>query len=547
MKTLFTVCILTFSFSLSGFSNNNLDSLLVELERTMNKRIVFDSAKKLRIENLKKLLKESNSTSLQNNYFLISEIIKEYEKYSFDKALIFIEKGLNIANTLNDDNLKKESQLKLAKLLVTSGRYKEAIDVLHEIERPELPEKLLDLYYYNYKEGYSGLSFYTTVSNSKESYSNLYKIYQDSLQLRLTPNSNESLALIEKEFRDNREIKKALEINSKRLSKVALGTPNYSLITFERSLLYGLNKNTNEQKKYLILSAISDIRASVKDNASLTELAMILFDEGNIERAHDFIDFSVEDAEMYNSRLRFVNISNKLSVISKAYEEKNLEQQNELKRLLTFISILVLFLVLTIIYIYQQIKKLSAARKELKKANDQLLSLNEKLSFTNSDLNRLYNELSDSDRIKEQYIGTFLNLYSDYINKLDTYRKMVRNYLVSNKTKTLLELTKSKQLVDNELNIFYENFDKSFLHIYPNFVESINKLLKEDQQITLKDEQSLNTELRIFALIRLGITSSTKISKILRYSVNTIYNYRVKVKNNAKNRDTFEDSVKRTS
>ncbi|GAA4958432.1 DUF6377 domain-containing protein [Algibacter aquimarinus] len=545
MKTLLTACILTFSFSLSGFSYNNLDSLLVELERTMSKRAVFDNAKKLRIENLEKLLKESDSTSLQNNYFLVSEIIKEYEKYSFDKALIFIEKGLNIANTLNDDNLKKESQLKLAKLLVTSGRYKEAIDVLHEIERHLLPKKLLDLYYYNYKEAYSGLSFYTTVSNSKQSYSKLYKVYQDSLQQQLAPNSNESLALIEKEFRDNREIEKALEINSKRLSKVALGTPNYSLITFERSLLYGLNSNTNEQKKFLILSAISDIKASVKDNASLTELAMILFDEGNIESAHDFIDFSVEDAEMYNSRLRFVNISNKFSVISKAYEEKNLEQQNELKKLLVFISILVLFLVLTIIYIYQQIKKLSAARKELKKANDQLLSLNEKLSFTNSDLNRLYSELSDIDRIKEQYIGTFLNLYSDYINKLDTYRKMVRKYIVSNKTKALLELTKSKQLIDNELNLFYENFDKSFLHIYPNFVNEVNNLLKEDQQIILKEEESLNTELRILALIRLGITNSAKISKILRYSVNTIYNYRVRVKNNAKQRNTFEDEVKK--
>lgn len=511
----------------------------------MSKRAVFDNAKKLRIENLVKLLKESDSTSLQNNYFLVSEIIKEYEKYSFDKALIFIEKGLNIANTLNDDNLKKESQLKLAKLLVTSGRYKEAIDVLHEIERHLLPKKLLDLYYYNYKEAYSGLSFYTTVSNSKQSYSKLYKVYQDSLQQQLAPNSNESLALIEKEFRDNREIEKALEINSKRLSKVALGTPNYSLITFERSLLYGLNSNTNEQKKFLILSAISDIKASVKDNASLTELAMILFDEGNIESAHDFIDFSVEDAEMYNSRLRFVNISNKFSVISKAYEEKNLEQQNELKKLLVFISILVLFLVLTIIYIYQQIKKLSAARKELKKANDQLLSLNEKLSFTNSDLNRLYSELSDIDRIKEQYIGTFLNLYSDYINKLDTYRKMVRKYIVSNKTKALLELTKSKQLIDNELNLFYENFDKSFLHIYPNFVNEVNNLLKEDQQIILKEEESLNTELRILALIRLGITNSAKISKILRYSVNTIYNYRVRVKNNAKQRNTFEDEVKK--
>ena len=204
-------------------------------------------------------------------------------------------------------------------------------------------------------------------------------------------------------------------------------------------------------------------------------------------------------------------------------------------------------LILTICYIYQQIKKLSAARKSLKQANLQLKDLNSKLKFTNEDLNRLYNELSNSDKIKEQYVGMFLNLYSDYINKLDTYRKMVRKYIVANKTNALLDLTKSKQLIGNELNIFYQNFDKSFLHIYPNFVEDFNTLLKEEHRIVLKEKQTLNTELRIFALIRLGITNSSKISKILRYSVNTIYNYRVKVKNGAIDRNTFETTVKNIS
>lgn len=510
----------------------------------MKERSKYDAAKELRINNLQKLLKDENAT-LENKYFLLSKIIKEFEKYNFDKALYYIEESIALSQNLSKQGLIKEIKLKLANLLITSGRYKEAIDVLSEIRRKEVPENLLNSFYYNYKEVYSGLSFYTSVKKNKEDYSNLYSIYQDSLSHRLIPNSNEALALLEKRFRDQRNIERALEINSKRLSRVKLASPEYSLITFERSLLFELTNNTEKQKEFLILSAISDIQASVKDNASLTELAMIFFKEGDIERAYNYIDFSVQDADMYNSRLRFVNISNKLSVISKAFEERNLEQKSELKKMLIYISILVLFLLATIFYIYRQIKKLSHARKGLKKANDQLKELNDRLSFTNGDLNRLYNELSDSDRIKEQYIGTFLNLYSDYINKLDTYRKMVRKYIVSNKTNALLELTKSKQLIDNELNIFYENFDKSFLHIYPNFVEEINKLLKDDEQITLKDDNTLNTELRIFALIRLGITNSAKISKILRYSVNTIYNYRVKIKNSAKNRNEFENFVRK--
>lgn len=529
-----------------AIGQTELNSLLLKLDEAMNKRDVYDTSKNLRISNLEELLNEEN-ISLENKYFLTNKIIGEYEKYSFDSALDYIEQNIGVAKQIGNINFEKESRLKLAKLLVTSGRYKEAIDVLNEIQRRELPEKLLNLYYFSFKEGYSGLSFYTSVKRIKANYSQLYATYQDSLLQRLDQNSDESLALIEKGFRDQRAIENALKINAQRLSNVESGTPKYSLITFERSLLFELSGRIEEQKKFLILSAISDITASVKDNASLTVLAMIYFREGDIERAHRYIDFSVADAEKFNSKLRFVNISNTLSVISKAYEEKSLEQQKELKKMLVFISILALFLVITIIYIYRQIKRLSSARKSLKEANNQLQSLNEKLQFTNADLNRLYNELSDSDRIKEQYIGTFLNLYSDYINKLDTYRKMVRKYIVSNKTKSLLEMTKSKQLIDNELNIFYENFDKSFLHIYPNFVEQFNGLLQDDKQITIKDTNSLNTELRIFALIRLGISSSSKISKILRYSVNTIYNYRVKVKNNALNRNDFEDMVKKIS
>lgn len=505
---------------------------------------IYDSEKILRIENLKKLLKEEKAT-LQNKYFIISKIIDEYEKYSFDNALYYIEKSIGIAKAMNNDYLEKESKLKLTKLLVQSGRYKEAIDALHEIDRLYLSEKLLNNYYYNFKEGYSGLSFYTSVKKSKENYSFLYKAYQDSLTQRLGPDSDESLALMEKDLRDQRKLEQALEINSKRLNQVGTGTPLFSLITFERALLYELLNNTNKRKKNLIMSAISDIQSSVKDNASLTELAMIFLEEGDVDRAHKYIDFSVEDAEFYNSRLRYINISNKLSVISKAYEMRSQQQKEELKKMLVYISFLALFLLATIFLIYKQIQKLSTARKSLKNANKKLKTLNEKLSFTNADLKRLYNELSDSDKIKEHYIGTFLNLYSDYINKLDTYRKMVRKYIISNKTNSLLELTKSKQVIENELNIFYENFDKSFLHIYPHFVEQLNALLQDDKKIIINKEEGLNTELRIFALIRLGITNSSKISKILRYSVNTIYNYRVKVKNNAINRNEFENLIKK--
>ncbi len=315
---------------------------------------------------------------------------------------------------------------------------------------------------------------------------------------------------------------------------------------FNRSYMsYEVDGNRINQKKFLILSAISDIKSSIKDNASMANLAAIYFEEGDVERAHDYINYSFEDAKFYNSKLRFLDISNVLPVISKSYETINLIQSNKLKKQLIFISVLSLISMVALFFIFKQYRKIKLGREHLKTANLQLKDLNEKLSFTNNDLKRLYEELSAVDSIKEHYIGTFLNLYSEYIDKLDVYRKTVRKYIVTNKTNDLLELTKSKKIVEDELKIFYDNFDKSFLHIYPNFIKNFNELLKKEGKIIVKEEDTLTVELRIFALIRLGISNSAKIAKILRYSVNTIYNYRVKIKNSAIDRDEFENMVKK--
>lgn len=535
-------------FSNSIHANNELDSLLIVLEEEMLNQKKYDNLKEQRIDNLKKL-KSDNNITLENQYFINNKIILEYEYYSFDNALFYIEENISISEELNNNYFSKESSLKLAKLLAMSGRFKESIDVLNEIYRANIPRELLQEYYFNYQRCYSELNYYSIVKTTKQKYVNLFQAYKDSLNIeiaKLNPNSLHALALAEEHYRDKKEYVKALELNTKRLSQVKLGTRDYSMIAFERSYTYYdyLNERT-DQKKYLILSAISDIKASVKDNASLTTLAVILFEEGYVDKAHKYISFSFDDAKFYNSQLRFLNISNILPLISKSYEKQSTIQKTKLKQSLIFISVLFVILIGLLFYIFDQFKKLKIARNKLKSANNQLKDLNNQLSYTNKDLKRLYEELSASDRIKEQYIGTFLNLYSEYINKLDVYRKMVVKHLTTNKTNALLEFTKSKQVIESELKLFYSNFDESFLHIYPNFVQDMNALLKDDKKIVVKKGELLNTELRIYALIRLGITNSSKISKILRYSVNTIYNYRVKNRNGAINRDEFENMVKK--
>lgn len=506
-----------------------------------NKRF-YDQQKEERIKTLE--LKSLNAKNLKETYVIYNKIIKEYEYYKFDNELEYIEKNIEIAEKLEDSLYLNETKLMLSLLLVDTGRYKESIDALNEIDRQSLPKSLINNYYIAYKEGFSGLSYNTTVKRSKALYSQLYTAYQDSLYQRLDPSSEESLRLKEKQYRDSRQLDMGLAINTKRLDGLSIGSRDYSLVTFERSLLYELKNDREKQKQYLALSAISDIEASVKDNASIGTLAKILFTEGDIERAHNFINFSFDDAVFYNSQLRYVNIANNLPMITKAYNERSAKQREKLKNSLLFISLLAGFLSIAIYLVFKQIKKVSLAKNKLKNANEKLKDFNIKLNESNEGLKKLYLELSEVDKVKEKYIGTFLNLYSEYITKLDVYRKLVRKYVNANQTNALLELSKSKQFIDEELEIFNKNFDKSFLHIHPDFVSQVNKLLKGDEQIILADSSKLNTELRILALLKLGITSSSRIAKILRYSVNTIYNYRAAIKNSAKDKTKFEDMIK---
>ena len=537
-----------FLISSSLYSQKDVDELLVRLEVEMSKRDSYQKAKEQRIESLKILLSDKD-ISPENQYFITKKLITEYEYFSFNFSLFYIEENLALAKQIGNDFFIKESTLRLAKLLATSGRYDECINLLEEINPSTLTKELLCEYYIIFKRCYYELRTISSVKNITEKYNGLYQVYQNSLNSEIANLKKDSklyLEITEQNYRDEGKTKEALKVNTKRLSVAKIGTRDYAVITFYRSFMMAeIDGNNINQKKFLILSAISDIQASIKDNASLTNLAIILFAEGDVKRAHQYIDFSFEDAKFYNSKLRYLDISNVLPAISKSYENESKRQNNKLKKQLIFISLLSVILIIALIFIFKQFKKIKLGRESLKAANLQLRDLNEKLSFTNEDLKRLNEEISSVDAIKEHYIGTFLNLYSEYIDKLDVYRKTVHKYVITNKTKDLLELTKSKKIIESELKIFYDNFDKSFLHIYPTFIENFNKLLKEGEKIEVKEDDSLTVELRIFALIRLGITNSSKISKILRYSVNTIYNYRVKIRNIAINREEFEDMVKK--
>ncbi len=542
MKLLSGLCFLIFFIPQCVFATNEIDSLLNELEQTMNKREQYDNIKKTRISNIKELINKSG-VGIEQKFYLQNQLIEEFSTYTFDSTLYYITINLKLARVAKIPALINESNLKLARLLASSGRYLEAIDVLHDVNRKLLSDQLLIDYYTDFLRVYSDLSIYTPSTDNYNKYSNFSEIFADSLIAILDTCSDAYLSLLEKKYRDSRQLEKCEEVSIRRLTNVKPGFPSYSLIAFERSLVYGLQGKTELEKKYLILSAISDIKASIKDNASLTKLALILHKEKDIDRAHHYINFSFEDASFYNSKLRFIEISNILPVITEAYQLRSEKQQGKLKVYLVIISFLSIVLALAFIYIVRQMKKLAFARNDLQQVNKRLKNLNESLSEANYRLNDLNAELSETNHVKEHYIGNFLAICSDYIDKMDSFRKQVNKQIMAGKVEELFKSTKSRKLIEEETKAFYENFDSVFLHIYPNFVDKLNILLEEGEQIILKKDEMLNTELRIFALIRLGISDSSTIARLLRYSVNTIYNYRVKIKNKAISRDDFEEKV----
>jgi cell division protein FtsB len=274
-------------------------------------------------------------------------------------------------------------------------------------------------------------------------------------------------------------------------------------------------------------------------------LAQILFNEGNIDRAYTYIRFSWNKTAFYNARLRSLQTAGILSMIDKTYQIKIEKQNKKLQDSLIRISVLSLLLFAALVYIYLQMKKLSVARNNLQVANNRLKELNEELKQMNVCLQTTNLELSDSNLIKEEYIGRFIKLCSTYINKSDAYRRMVNKKIAAGQIAELLKTTHPQNTFEEEIKELYANFDTAFLHLFPGFVNKFNELLQKEYPIILKKGEMLNTKLRIFALIRLGIDDSSQIAELLHYSVNTIYNYRAKVKNKASVlRDDFERLVK---
>jgi hypothetical protein len=521
------------------------DSLIAVLDSNMAVREKYMEMKEMRIRSLKALAGKSD-LSPEQAYSINTLLYKEYVKYNFDSTLMYLNRNQSIAIFLKKTEWINETKFHIANLLAASGLYSESLKVLKSIAPDELTAAQKTDYYSGYQYVYAELSMYTVLKETADEYSAISKSYRDTLLTVLKPGSPEYLMLYMSYLLEKGDLAGGLKVNDELLTRTKTWTPEYAVYMFQRAIAYRMMGNSKNTEKYLILSAIADCRSAVKDNVSLTLLAIQLFDRKEIDRAYRYITYSLEDAKFYNSRLRYVEISKILPMISEAFQIKNARQTRQLRFYASLVTLMAALLVLAVVVMYIQMQKRSKTRADLHNANVQLNAVSQDLFNANAQLKALNHELVKSNHVKEEHIGFFLSLCSTYIDKLEDFRKMVHRKVSSGQYEDLYKLTKSAQFFDSELKEFYASFDNTFLHLFPGFVEEFNALLSEDERIVLKVDESLNTELRIFALIRLGITDSSKIASFLRYSVNTIYNYRTRVRNKALvPRDDFENRVRR--
>ena len=545
MKKNCLLCFLLFFSCYSAFAGESLDSLLNVLDKTIKEADTYVQIKENKLHELKREARKTAPLSIER-YHLNNAIYLEYKAYSSDSALHYLNENLLLARQLNDKERELKIQLELSYLLSSIGMYMEAADILNSIDRQTLPTSLLGHYYTCYEHVYSEAgAAQPRYKMFASRYVKLSHVYRDSMEVTLDSSSATYLWLRETQLREAGKYDEAMEFSDRRLAEASFGTPQYALVAYQRFRLFESMGKKDEHLYYLVLSAISDVRSAIKEQSSLMVLAQELHGKGDLKRAYDYINFSWEISQFYKTRLRsWMNIT-PLSMINGNYQDIIKQQNRELLIYITCVALLALLLVIALIYIYRQMKALSIAKKGLQEVNERLFSLNEELEEVNRHLRSTNLELSESNLIKEAYIARFFKLCSVYVDRLQAYRKLVNKKLQRGQVAELLKMTHlSNDIVTVEVQELYANFDSAFLHLFPNFVESLNALLLPDEQIVLKPDELLNTELRIFALIRLGIKDSSQIAELLHYSVNTIYNYRSRVKTKARvSRDDFEDLV----
>lgn len=508
---------------------------LKELDDVISRQEEIESAKDSYIELIKG--RYSEAMSPDEKYTILDELYNEYYNYNIDSAIFYARTKLDLAFDAAEQDLVDDAILDIADRYVMSGMYLAAHDIISEISADRLDVLLVPRYYHIWHSLYTGLEDGCDDPVQKTEYRKLKQQYREQLFSLLGKDDISRLYVMADIYVDEGRADELLDtLNAKFNEDIPIHDKAVlSYIYANISDSYG---HDDDATLYFAKSAIFDLMTPVHEYKSLYELASKLYDAGDIKRAYRYISRSINDAITANALINIQSINRSLPIISRSYHTQMLHNRRQLSVLSGILGIMAVLLIGAVIVTLKEQRKARQAEKRTSEINEELKAINRKME-------EYILLLKESNNIKEIYIGRYIDLCSEYIGRMERYRSMLNRTARTEGFEAVRNALKSSEFIDKELNEFYEQFDATFLQLFPDFIKDLNALLQADKRIELKTRDGImTTELRIFALIRLGITDSVKIAEFLRRSVSTVYNYRVKMRNAALNsREDFEKQI----
>lgn len=538
MKRFFHLVILftLFGSALAQTEYNSvpLNRLLTQLDEVISHKQQFQQARTARADRLRNIVSNSDGKIRVD---ALKELYDTYLHFQADSTLSVLQMLHSLPEYESDQSLQQYVTLNEFTVYGMMGLYSQANQRMQSIKNDILPESRL--HYYNaYHSVLGWMAEYSdkTLPNESSEIYRLSALYHDSI-ISLEPDPrNCSLVRANKDY-DNGNYRACIDTLNNILYACDEGQRIYAFSRLSEA--YGKLGVRQEQLRYLTLTAIGDLRTGVTEYMSLPKLACLLFEDGEIERAYRYMFCALEDANLCKANLRTIEVTQFFPIINEAHHKVLNRQQRHNQIFSTILIILAVFLAVMLYFTWRINRKLNLVRSQLAQTNNNLKLSNIKLKEANA-------ELKHTDKIKEEYLTSYLTRSRHYLASTESMQRLFLKLLQTHQLEELQKQLRSTQIIEEEQQRFYDDFDETFLRLYPNFVEKFNALLKPESQILPKKGELLTTELRIFALIRMGETDSTKIAKFLNYSVTTIYNYRSRVRNNAiGDKENFENEVAR--
>lgn len=537
-KTLLLLFIVVSQIILSNTNTKHqTDSLLDVLDATLMKFPVVNAEKEAAISRVKSNLAKTSDHKVRFDQY--GELFGLYKNYQMDSAINISLQRNQEASFLKNQKDIAMANLNYAEVVMIIGLYQNALDIVQKQEKMYEDKEIKKYILHLYHSFYFQMKEFALTKKDKEYYSKMILQYKDSILSTLPKDDLGYFMVKSSQLAEYGNYREALVWAKKAYNKYNLKQAK-ALSAYAMAVAYEGLGDKEQEKKFLAISSIYDIENGAKEYISLRKLAVLLYEEKDIDRAYRYTKRCMEDAIFCSARFRTYEISKMLPIINSAYDLKNKNEKRNLQIGISLISFLTLIVFGLLFFTYNRLLALAKARRSLKDINKELQNINNDLTSANS-------KLSESNHVKEEYIGYVFTICSEYIDKMEDLRKKVNRKVKAGQIDDLQKLTSSTTFVADELKEFYRSFDSVFLNLYPNFVEEFNSLLQPDEQIIPKTNDFLTPELRIFALVRLGINDSIKIAEFLHYSPQTVYNYRLKVRAKAKESKDFAHQVSKIS